>query len=116
MRNAFSEAFADGAAKVVMIGSDCPYLSVEDIREAWNELDRRELVFGPAEDGGYWLVGAKAVHRELFEGLDWGTETVLQESLRRARQLSLRIGLLKILSDVDTGEDWAAYQRAKGSK
>lgn len=115
MRNAFADAFAEGAAKVVIIGSDCPYLLTKDIREAWNELDQKEVVFGPAEDGGYWLVGAKVVHPRLFEEIDWGTETVLQESLRRARELSLRIGLLRILSDIDTAEDWSAYQRSKGS-
>ena len=111
MNRAFTEAFARGAERVVVIGSDCIELAAKDIRSAFRELKNYELVVGPAVDGGYWLIGLRMPRPELFREIAWSTDEVLGKTLQRAKTLGLRIQLLRILSDVDSEEDW---QRAEG--
>jgi len=94
---------------VVIIGSDCPWLSDAEIEQAWNELETHDLVLGPARDGGYWLVGLREPKPAVFDGISWSTETVLEQTLERARGQSLRFLLLRELRDVDTLEDWHAF-------
>jgi uncharacterized protein len=109
LTRAFAESFADGARRVVIIGSDCPWLSDAEIEQAWNELETHDLVLGPARDGGYWLVGLREPKPAVFDGISWSTETVLEQTLERARGQSLRFLLLRELRDVDTLEDWHAF-------
>ena len=109
LTRAFAESFADGARRVVIIGSDCPWLSDAEIEQAWNELETHDLVLGPARDGGYWLVGLREPKPAVFDGISWSTETVLEQTLERARGQSLRFRLLRELRDVDTLEDWHAF-------
>jgi rSAM/selenodomain-associated transferase 1 len=111
----FESAFASGAERVVIIGSDCPEVKSADIRTAWKELKTHDLVVGPAIDGGYWLIGMRQAHPQLFDGITWSSEKVLGETLQRARSLGLSIQLLRILSDIDTEEDWNAYVRERGA-
>lgn len=109
MYQAFNHAFAAQAGKVVMIGADCPEITPDDVQHAFDELDRHDLVLGPAQDGGYWLIGLKQLHRELFSGVRWSTNRVLTETLERAWQLDLRVAFLRLLSDIDTKSDWERY-------
>lgn len=109
MQQAFERAFQTGAQRVVMIGTDCPEVNVTDIHAAWEALSQHDLVLGPAEDGGYWLIGMKQPQPELFNGIHWSTGSVLAETTARAQQLRLRYQLLRTLSDVDTKADWDAY-------
>jgi rSAM/selenodomain-associated transferase 1 len=109
MIRAFEDSFAEGARRVVIIGSDCPSAGSADIRTAWNELSAHDVVLGPAIDGGYWLIGLRAAQASLFEGIAWSGDQVLGQTLQRARTLGLRIQLLRILADIDTEEDWNAY-------
>ena len=96
---------------MVIIGSDCPWLSDGDIEEAWNDLKTHDLVLGPARDGGYWLVGLRELKPEVFKGISWSTETVLEQTLEHARAGGLRFRLLRELRDVDTLGDWYAFLR-----
>jgi len=107
--NAFSRAFSLGARKVAIIGSDCPYVTVDHLEQAWRELDSADIVFGPAVDGGYWLVAAKQVHPEPFRNISWGGAMVLEQSLEAARGAGLMVRLLEKLHDIDTIEDWEEY-------
>ena len=109
MQRAFAEAFAEGARTVVLIGSDCPAITREDIHDAWARLKQHDLVVGPAVDGGYWLIGLRAPRTELFNGMPWSTENVLGETLRRARAMNLSVDLLRILADIDTKRDWLDF-------
>jgi len=109
MHQAFAHAFQAGAQRVVMIGTDCPEVNATDIHAAWAALSQHDLVLGPAEDGGYWLIGLKQPQPELFRGIQWSTSSVLAETIARAQQLGLRYQLLHTLSDVDTKADWDAY-------
>ncbi|HVK57585.1 MAG TPA: TIGR04282 family arsenosugar biosynthesis glycosyltransferase, partial [Candidatus Kapabacteria bacterium] len=113
LQNAISESFAGGAASVIVIGSDCPYIQCSDIREASEELESLDVVFGPATDGGYWLVGLNRPAPALFEGISWGTNSVLAESLARAARLNLQVRLLRELSDIDTEQDWKAFLKSQ---
>lgn len=112
LTRAFAEAFARGAERVVIIGSDCADVKSSDIRTAWRELKNSQLVVGPALDGGYWLIGLRAPQPELFREITWSTDAVLGQTLQRAKSLGLRIQLLRILSDVDTEEDWRKFSGA----
>ena len=102
MHRAFMEA--DGAA--IIIGSDCPYLEPSDIEIATKALQTHDMVFGPAADGGYWLIGLTAPHTALFERIHWGTDTVLAETLANAESINLSSQLLRELIDVDSVNDW----------
>lgn len=111
LTRAFGEAFAAGEGRVVVIGSDCPALAESDLLEAFQALDSADVVLGPARDGGYWLVGLRAPHPALFEGIPWGSETVLDETSRRAEAAGLSRRMLRTLMDVDTLADWRAWLR-----
>ena len=87
---------------MVIIGSDCPWLSKGDIEEAWNDQETHDLVAGPALDGGYWLVGLRELKPEVFKGISWSTGMVLEQTLEHARVRGLRFRLLRELRDVDT--------------
>lgn len=109
LETAFTQAFSCGSEKIVVIGSDCPAISVKDIREAWAELKTHDLVLGPATDGGYWLVGLRGPEPTIFEGITWSSDNVLAETLQRAKQANLKTRLLRILADVDTEKDWREF-------
>ena len=109
LARAFSDAFESGAARVIVIGSDCPWIKAADIEQSWKSLERSDLVLGPARDGGYWLIGLKAPARELFSGIPWSTERVLERTMDRARAAGMRFQLLRELRDVDTLADWRQF-------
>jgi rSAM/selenodomain-associated transferase 1 len=103
---AFEGAFRRGASRVVIIGSDCPAIIPADIHAAWAALRDYDLVLGPAQDGGYWLIGLRRNEPSLFRWMRWSTGAVCRETIQRARRAGLRLKLLRTLSDVDTGKDW----------
>ncbi|MCV6631690.1 MAG: TIGR04282 family arsenosugar biosynthesis glycosyltransferase [Flavobacteriaceae bacterium] len=102
MRNAFEEAFLQ-ASKVVVIGSDLYDLQPADIASAFAALDTADVVIGPAQDGGYYLLGTTQLLPELFENKSWGTHTVLADTL--AQITHKKIVLLQEKNDVDYVED-----------
>ena len=110
MENAFSEAFQSGFNKVALIGSDCPGIHRQDIQTAWSELDEKDLVLGPAADGGYWLIAMNRLHPSLFDEIPWSTSLVLDQTLERAKNARLRHRLLGTRVDIDTEADWRAYR------
>jgi len=107
LNRAFEQLFSLGYEPVVAIGADSPTLPLDYIERAFELLARGEndLIMGPSTDGGYYLIGMKAPHPSLFLGLVMGTETVLSETLERARQGRLRVGLLPPWYDVDSWDD-----------
>lgn len=105
MLQATEEVKRRGARKVLIIGSDCLELSVGHLREGLKLLDRKDLVLGPAKDGGYYLVGWKRPLPACFKGVAWGTSRVLQKTVGNARKQGLTAGFLGVLSDVDRTED-----------
>ena len=109
MLGAFRDEFGSGGTRVVLIGSDAPQVTMEDIRTAWAELEHADVVLGPALDGGYWLIGLTTDQPSLFHSIPWGTDSVLRETMDRARAAGLRVSLLRLLADIDTADDWTDY-------
>lgn len=113
MARAFGDAFDSGEGPVVMIGTDCPTVTADVLRAAFDALHTADLVLGPAHDGGYYLIGMRRLHPSLLEGIDWGSERVLKQTLNAARRLSLRVELLAERADIDRPEDLPAWERAR---
>ena len=104
MYEAFSALFKKGYEKVCIIGSDCYELTAPLIKNAFKELDRADVVIGPAKDGGYYLLGMKREIRELFYDIDWSTNKVLYQTLLKLKD-RYTYTMLPVLSDIDTVED-----------
>jgi len=103
--NAFKEVFSSSADKTVIIGTDCLDITSENIKEALYLLDETEVVLGPAEDGGYYLLGLNKYRPQIFQDIDWSTEHVLEQTVLRIVENSLNYSLLKTLKDIDTVDD-----------
>ena len=94
-------------ARVLLIGSDCPALTARHLRQADRALrEGADAVLVPCEDGGYALIGLTRVDSKLFEGLAWGTASVMTETRARLRQLGWTWRELETLWDVDRPEDY----------
>jgi uncharacterized protein len=100
---AFEDLFRCGFGSVCLIDSDSPTVSSGIYAQAVAALARSgdQVVLGPSDDGGYYLIGLKQNHRELFEGIDWSTERVLNQTVDRAKQLKIEVTLLPNCYDVD---------------
>lgn len=103
MANAFQEGFQNEYQKIIIIGSDMLDLSQEDLENAFKALEKNDFVVGPAEDGGYYLLGMKKFMPALFKNKTWGTETVLKDTL--ADLANETTALLETKNDVDYYED-----------
>lgn len=97
--------FAVGHGRVIAFNSDSPHLPASVLENAFKVLAAHDVVVGPTHDGGYYLVGAKAVHPELFEGDGMGTTNALEALLARARVLELSTGFTDRFYDVDVADD-----------
>ena len=104
MRIALESTLADGG-RALLVGCDCPALSVDDLAGAFTALADHDVVLGPAEDGGYVLVGARRVSPVLFDGIEWGGPRVLRQTRGRLVALGWRWHELRTLWDVDRPED-----------
>jgi rSAM/selenodomain-associated transferase 1 len=105
LAHAFRGAFAEGAGRVAVIGTDCPRVSLPLVLQALDALENADLVLGPARDGGYYLLALKVEVAQLFDRIPWGTGGVLSETRARAETLGLRTTELETLGDIDTPED-----------
>lgn len=103
MKNAFKNGFDAGYKKVIIVGSDLYDLSSKIIDSAFQKLESNDFVIGPAEDGGYYLLGMNFLQEDIFENKDWGTETVRKDTLVNLKDK--KVFLLQMLNDVDVFED-----------
>ena len=103
MLNAFKDSFDVGYEKVMIIGSDLYDLTSENIEKAFSELNNNDVVLGPAEDGGYYLLGMNALHEKVFKNKTWGTETVRKDTLEDLKDKTVK--LLEVKNDIDVYED-----------
>lgn len=111
MAGAFADSFREGSTATVIIGSDCPSLTPEILAAAFESLKTNSVVFGPATDGGYYLIGLMRLVPEIFQGIAWGTETVLAQSLELLARNNYKPALLQPLDDLDRPEDVTAWKR-----
>lgn len=107
MANAFDELLAAGYERVAIIGSDLPDLPPPYVEEAFGLLASGEAdaVFGPSEDGGYYLLAMRKPHVELFRDVPWSSGEVLLKSLENAERAGIRVCILPVWHDVDTADD-----------
>jgi rSAM/selenodomain-associated transferase 1 len=107
LNNIFRDKLASGYDAVSIVDSDSPTLPNSLIRESLQLLltNLAEVVFGPCHDGGYYLVGMRKPHPELFRNIPWSTASVLSLSLEKSRKLGLNVKLLSFWNDLDTFYD-----------
>lgn len=111
MADAFAQMERLGYERIVLIGSDLPQLQPDHLEKAFEALEEHELVFGPATDGGYWLIGCCEARIQLFENKRWSTGSVLADSLADCERNSWTYHLLEELNDIDTAEDLREFRR-----
>ncbi len=103
---AFEMTFQIGYGRTLVLGTDCPDMDLKILDDAFSALESKDMVLGPAEDGGYYLVGLKhACSKELFEGIPWGSAQVLETTVERAKSLKLHLEMLPLLPDLDRPDD-----------
>ncbi|MFM7313978.1 MAG: TIGR04282 family arsenosugar biosynthesis glycosyltransferase [Cyanobium sp.] len=109
LRRQVRRVLREGAASLLLIGTDLPELTAADLRQAWCLLQRRPLVLGPARDGGYWLIGLRDDWPVLFAGqggaIPWGSDQVLRRTLAAAGAAGLQPACLPDRSDLDHPQD-----------
>lgn len=105
MFNAFQDGFDDGYTHIIGVGADLPDLSAEIMRKGLEALQSYDTVFGPSEDGGYYLIGMNRLIPEIFENKPWSTDDLLTITLRELSMFGISYVTLNELNDVDTIED-----------
>ncbi|MBI4239168.1 MAG: TIGR04282 family arsenosugar biosynthesis glycosyltransferase [Deltaproteobacteria bacterium] len=109
MQQAFTHTLVE-TEHVVLIGTDCIDVDRPLILKAFQDLEKSDLVLGPATDGGYYLIGCKRVYPKIFTGIDWSTARVFSQTLRAAETLKLRVSCLPELEDIDTAEQYGRFR------
>lgn len=105
MKNAFEKSFKNHFRKIVLIGSDCPEIEAKHIEQAFAVLDKKQTVFGPAKDGGYYLIGMQKFFEQIFENMPWSTNLLMKKTRNVLENKKISYKMLAMLSDVDTIED-----------
>lgn len=105
LQNAFAWGFREGYSPICMIHADCYGLTSEIITEAFEFLEEGDAVIGPAKDGGYYLLGLNKIYNDLFKDKNWGTYTVLSDTLENFDDLELEYGMLPVLNEVEEEVD-----------
>jgi len=105
MYNAFFDGFKQGYESIVLIGSDLPEISAAIILNGFAALEKKEVVFGPAEDGGYYLIGMNFLNSILFENKPWSQPNLLNVTLNELKINNIGFSLIDTLNDIDTFED-----------
>ena len=118
MKRAFEDAFRSGADAAVLIGTDIPDITDTLIQTAFDTLKQKNMVIGPAKDGGYYLIGLQSASLSsamdhLFSGITWGRRDVLRKTLDVAKRLGLSFSLVDELEDVDQPEDLSIWKRSQ---
>lgn len=111
MENAFIDAFKNNYEKVIIIGSDLYDLKPVHVENAIEALNNNDVVIGPAKDGGYYLLGMKMLYQSVFKNKEWGTNTVLQDTLNDLK--NVKVNRLETLNDIDYAEDLYPYPEFK---
>ena len=120
MKRSFEDAFRSGATAAVIIGTDIPDITDVTIQKAFDALKLKNMVLGPAKDGGYYLIGLQKDSllkdtSHLFTGIKWGADDVLEKTIKIAKHSGLSFTLLEVLEDVDHPEDLKIWERSQNT-
>ncbi len=99
--------------KAIIIGSDCPALTVADVNEGNSKLDTTDIVIGPSADGGYYLLGCKEVIPPLFKNIHWSSSSVLDDTIDIIKSQHRNYYLLRTLNDIDVEADWVSFKKSQ---
>ena len=105
MGAAFARALASGARGVVLFGSDSPTLPAATVQRAFAALMDCDLVLGPTEDGGYYLMGCRRFDEQLFRKVEWSTRRTYEQTMANAQRLDYRVRALESWFDLDQWSD-----------
>ena len=106
MHNAFKKGFEQGYERIVLIGSDLPDMNDVILNQSFEALKENDFAFGPAIDGGYYLIGMKQLSETPFKNMPWSTAFLYELTKKKIAETSMSIGELKPLNDIDTYEDY----------
>jgi rSAM/selenodomain-associated transferase 1 len=113
MADAFARTFSAGYHRAILIGTDCPEMSSDILKEAFEGIQNTGCVIGPSKDGGYYLIGfsTDAFTDHPFHEMVWGTEKVCQQTLERCSQKNINPHILPELNDIDTWDDLRLFRK-----
>lgn len=114
IRSAFDETFARGTSTAVVVGTDTVGLDLGILQEAFSILSSKDVVLGPARDGGYYLLGMNAPTKDVFRGIRWSSPEVYTQTVDHVRRLALSHGILPQLVDIDTVESYQQFLADEG--
>lgn len=111
MENAFEQMFAEGFEQVVIVGTDLPDLEQSDLINAFDALQKGDIVIGPAHDGGYYLLGIpkNKYTSSIFKNIPWSTPKVLELTLNHLDRTGISFKTLPLKRDIDDLEDYQEY-------
>ena len=113
MSNAFHEVLQIHS-KAIIIGSDCPYITSLLLNQAFNLLTTKDIIIGPAVDGGYYLLGMKSNIDSVFKSMPWSESSLYEKTIEKLNQLNFTHSSLIQLEDIDTEEEWNRYVQTQG--
>ena len=116
MSNAMMDIMKLGYRRVAIIGADIPSLKAENIVRAFKALNTFDIVIGPSEDGGYWLIGMRKFVPEVFKVDSWGNSSVLNSTIEKVQTLKLTHMLVDTLQDIDTPDDVMEFMKRNCNK
>lgn len=105
MQNAFQEAFQMGYESCVLIGTDIPQIRERNLNKAFEQLQNHDIVINPTKDGGYYLIGMKENHEAIWKVEHYGTNTVIQDTMKHIENQNLTVSQGEVLQDIDIKED-----------
>lgn len=105
MQNAFQQAFKKGFKRVLIIGTDCKDLTTDDLNLAFEKLENNDAVIGPANDGGYYLLGLSQMNQAVFQNKEWSTSSVFPNTIKTFQEEGFSFEVLEELVDVDHASD-----------
>jgi len=110
MNHAIKSEMENGFQNIIIIGSDCLEINPQHIQKAFLSLKTNDIVIGPAEDGGYYLIGLKSLIPDIFKNKKWSTDTVFIDTIEDINRLNLKHMILETLCDIDTKKDLDRYK------
>lgn len=116
MKDAFINGFENGYERIVLIGSDLPDINAAHIKDGLKALLKNDAIFGPAIDGGYYLIGLNKLQKFIFDNKPWSASNLLDVTLEELKQNNISYTLLEPLNDIDTFEDLITSDFYKSNK